>query len=356
MNRFDVSGEEKACRKCRTVITAFINSNEAERRKMPSPSVCTTSVHTTTASCGRPRVNYTEASTATKRRMKASARSLLEGVVGKCNDISQGDGWELLHDVTVNTPIQQCASEKKCQQKLSMVMHGLSETYKKEAHGSTGKIRLLSTLAPHFKNKELKNAIPCTDYELSEARRHAKQYGPGATAKKVKEVKRFRIPPEDLAFVINFIHHPDNTCRSSHRMASCAGSKSSWISDLFGQEQQPVMWLKDGKCHLYKKYKDECVKLGTKPISESTFRDGVNAGNFKEMVEMAGLCNICDEVGTQNWNTLTELIEMLRKEVTGISPVEETQEENDEFEEDLTFTKNRVTMVDLTTVNRRETG
>ena len=62
MNRFDVSGEEKACRKCRTVITAFINSNEAERRKMPSPSVCTTSVHTTTASCGRPRVNYTEAS------------------------------------------------------------------------------------------------------------------------------------------------------------------------------------------------------------------------------------------------------------------------------------------------------
>ena len=106
--------------------------------------------------------------------------------MGKCNDISQGDGWELLHDVTVNTPIQQCASEKKCQQKLSMVMHGLSETYKKEAHGSTGKIRLLSTLAPHFKNKELKNAIPCTDYELSEARRHAKQYGPGATPKKVR--------------------------------------------------------------------------------------------------------------------------------------------------------------------------
>ena len=80
-------------------------------------------------------------------------------------------------------------------------------------------------------------------------------------------------------------------------MASCVGSKSSWISDLFGQEQQPVMWLKDGKCHLYKKYKDTCAKLGTKPISESTFRDGVNAGNFKEKVEMAGLCNICDEVG-----------------------------------------------------------
>ena len=64
--------------------------------------------------------------------------------------------WELLHDVTVNTPIQQCESEKKRQEKIYMVMDGLSETYMREAQGSTGKIRLLSTLAPHFKNKELK--------------------------------------------------------------------------------------------------------------------------------------------------------------------------------------------------------
>ena len=35
-------------------------------------------------------------------------------------------------------------------------MDGSSETYQKEEHGSSGKIRVLSTLAPHFKNKELK--------------------------------------------------------------------------------------------------------------------------------------------------------------------------------------------------------
>ena len=184
--------------------------------------------------------------------MKASGRIVLQSTVGECNKISQGDGWDLLQDVTSSTPIKKCASEaKKYQQKISEVMDGLSQTYEKEAHGATGKIRLLSTIALHFKNKELKNAFQCMDYELTEARKHAQQHGPGATVNKVKQVKRFRIDPQDLAFIINFIHHPDNTCRSSHRMASCEGSKSSWISDLFAQNQQPVMWLKDEKSHLY---------------------------------------------------------------------------------------------------------
>ena len=359
LGRFKVSGEEKACRKCRSTITAFIK--EAEGSKMPLPAVCRTSMNsntipspatcttpvTNTASIGRPRVNYTEASEVTKRRMRTSARMVLQNTVGQCNKISQGDGWELLQDVTANTRIKHCANKgEKYQQKISEVIDGLSQTYGREAHGATGKIRLLSTIAPHFKNKELKNAFQCTDYELTEARKHAQQHGPGATVKKVKQVRRFRIAPEDLAFVINFIHHPDNTCRSSHRMASCEGSKSSWISDLFAQNQQPVMWLKDGKSHLYKKYYDECTKLGTKPISETKFRDGINAGNFKEMAEMAGLCNICDEVGTQNWKKFTELIEMLSKEIAGLPTEDDIPAENEEFDEDSTTS--RVTMVDLT--------
>ena len=165
---------------------------------------------------------------------------------------------------------------------------------------------------------------------------------------KVKQVRRFRIDPEDLAFVINFIHHSDNTCRSSHRTASCEGSKSSWISDLFAQNQQPVMWLKDGKSHLYKKYHNECIKLGTKPISESKFRDGIKAGNFKEMAEMAGLCNICDEVGTQNWKKFEELIEMLRNEIAGHPTEDDASAKIEEFDEDVSTTTSRVTMVDLT--------
>jgi hypothetical protein len=80
---------------------------------------------------------------------------------------------------------------------------------------------------------------------------------------------------------------------------------------MFENDQQPVMWLKDGQLHLYKKYREECEKEGRKPI-------------------MTGLCNICDKVGTQNWKKLFELIEMLGKEINGdTTSVEDEQE--DEF-------------------------
>ena len=195
-------------------------------------------------------------------------------------------------------------------------------------------------MAPYFKNRELKKAIPCTDYKLTEVRKHALQHGPGANAPAQQPVKRFRILPEDLAFVVNFLPNPENTCRSSHRMPSCQGKKSSWVSDLFPEDQQPVMWLKDGKSHLYEKYKEECLKLGRKPISGSKFLNGLSAGIFKDMREMAGLCNICDELGAPNWKKLTELIEALRNEITGVPPTVDTEESNiaaeDENNDDLT--------------------
>ena len=46
-----------------------------------------------------------------------------------------------------------------------------------------------------------------------------------------------------------------------------------------------------------RKYKEECASQGCKPINRTKFLEGLNAGNFKEVIEMAGLCNICDEVG-----------------------------------------------------------
>ena len=119
LDRFNVNAEEKACRKCRSRITAFIK--EAEGCKMPIPPAWATP--------------------------KVSARIVLQNTVGQCNEISQRDGWDLLQDVTANTPIKKCANQgKKYQQKISEVMDGLSQTYEKEAHGATGKIRLLRRL------------------------------------------------------------------------------------------------------------------------------------------------------------------------------------------------------------------
>mgnify|MGYP002804175167 CR=1 FL=1 len=77
----------------------------------------------------------------------------------------------------------------------------------------------------------------------------------------LKGIKRFSIPPEDLAFVLTFVRSPDNTCRSTHR-----SEFKSWISDLFDQKQQSVMWPKDGQSHLYRKYTTERKNAGRKPM------------------------------------------------------------------------------------------
>ena len=74
------------------------------------------------------------------------------------------------------------------------------------------------------------------------------------------------------------------------------------------------MWLKDGWSHLYQKSRTECKNAGRKHILESKFREGLNAENFKEIVKMAGLSTISDEVGAKNWKKLLELIENLQKD------------------------------------------
>lgn len=236
--------------------------------------------------------------------MKSKAKNLLNELVEKFDEISKGEGHKLLQDVCEKVPI----GIKKSDKKLIEVVNRLSEAYTKEPPGPADRTRILSTTANTFSNKELKEKFSCNDYEIMKARREATEYGPGVTLPPSKKfVTKYKVPFEDLMFVLNFIHHPNNTVPSSHRMASCDGKKSSWVSDLFGGGKQPVLWLKDGKHHLYEKYKSECSKQGCKPISETKFMEGLSAENFKEMVEMAGLCNICDEVGARNFENLDTL-------------------------------------------------
>ena len=124
-DKFKIRGNEKACRKCRTEIMAFIrNSKDKEPSETRLPSkVGTTSLNNTSVSHGRPRVNYTDASRGTKKRMKATAKTLFKNVVDQCNKISKGDGWKLLQDVTVKTPIQPNTIQEVCP-KFSQVMDG----------------------------------------------------------------------------------------------------------------------------------------------------------------------------------------------------------------------------------------
>ena len=52
------------------------------------------------------------------------------------------------------------------------------------------------------------------------------------------------------------------------------------------------MGLRDSKNHLYAKDRAECEATGRRPISETKFHESLNAGNFKEMLQMVGLYNI----------------------------------------------------------------
>ena len=85
---------------------------------------------------------------------------------------------------------------------------------------------------------------------------------------------------------------------------------------------------------------------GSRPISKTKFLEGLNAENFKEMVEMAGLCNICDEVGARNFESLNTLLLNVEEEIISLqaSKVEETNPK-DNF--DCSALPYVVTMVDL---------
>ena len=207
-------------------------------------------------------------------------------------------------------------------------MEGLALSYSREKPGSDKRVELLSCVAQQYTNKELKQMfkftnsrgeeVSCTDYEITKARLHSKTHGPGAALPKIRRQYSHKLRPETIAFVLEFIHHPDSVEYSSYKTAPCDGKHKSWISELLGGGNQPVLWLKQNKSALYDRYKQECGQLDIQPISFSTFFKGLSAGNFKIMAEKAGLCNICTELGAENFmrldKLLTRLSEMLRSQ------------------------------------------
>ncbi len=122
----------------------------------------------TSSITGRPRVSCKETSAATKRRMKVLATKTFSAFMSDCNEISCRVGIQPAKDITDKSVLrEQDTVQKVNEQKVQKIIKGVSETFNKECHGSAGKIRLLSAVAPYFKNKELKKAIPCTDYQIT---------------------------------------------------------------------------------------------------------------------------------------------------------------------------------------------
>jgi hypothetical protein len=161
---------------------------------------------------GRPRKKYSEGGASTKRRIKQEVKNLLSDLVSKYDKISNGEGQELFQDVCDKIPIS-----NKSDNKVLKIVDGLARAYKKEPPGPAGKIRILSTVATVFSNKELKDKFSCNDYQIMQARRQATEYGPAVSPPKGnKFVTKYKIPFEDLVFLLHFLHHPDSTDPSSH--------------------------------------------------------------------------------------------------------------------------------------------
>ena len=152
------------------------------------------------------------------------------------------------------------------------IVSGLKTTYCKSAAGAKNRTKVLSVIANEYSNKELKEMFnyedkngqveSCTDYEITKARlRGGQVYGLGAEVPKATHcTKTHIIEPEVLSFILDFLHHPDNVQYSSYKTASCEGKSKSWISELLGGGQQPVMWMMQDSTGLYQCYKEECIE------------------------------------------------------------------------------------------------
>ena len=65
---------------------------------------------------------------------------------------------------------------------------------------------------------------------------------------------------------------------------------------------------------LYEMYSAETTQNGRRVISQSIIYHGLEAGNFKEVRELAGLRNICSEWGrggAENFQNLSALVERM---------------------------------------------
>jgi len=68
-----------------------------------------------------------------------------------------------------------------------------------------------------FRFTNSRGEVSCTEYELTKARLHSKMYGPGAAIPKVRCCYSHKLPPETIAFVLEFIHHLDSVGYLSYK-------------------------------------------------------------------------------------------------------------------------------------------
>ena len=160
---------------------------------------------------------------------------------------------------------------------------------------------LLSIVAQDFSMSEIQKYFPCSKSTITAARVHAILFGKGSVPHDGLSFTRQAVSPEIIHEFQNFINQNDISRPSSCRSALVDGKETAvryWQCDIKDVIQQYQLKFPDGLQRTY--------------IYSHLPR------NFRMNTMLAGLCNLCDDYGHSNFESVHVLLDDLKK--VGVLP------------------------------------
>lgn len=185
---------------------------------------------------------------------------------------------------------------------VSGVRQGRNRTETARAIGRVSKFgderrRILSIVAQDFSMSELLAYFPCSKSTITAARVHAILFGRGGVPRDGLSFTRQVVSPEVVYEFQNFVTQDDISRPSSCRSVLVDGKETGvryWQCDIKHVIQQYQLKFPDGL--------------------KRTYIYSHLPKNFRMNTMLAGLCNLCDDFGHSNFESLELLLENLKKE------------------------------------------
>lgn len=131
--------------------------------------------------------------------------------------VSRNDSGLFIQDL-VDTPLfREMTRQRALRDITSDMLKGLKISFQSARSGIDGKTRILSIVATLLSNAELRSVLqhrdgkPLTDYEITNARRHALEFGYGGQPITVFKPTQTRIKPRDFIKLTLFLHEDTST-------------------------------------------------------------------------------------------------------------------------------------------------
>ncbi|RHZ51357.1 hypothetical protein Glove_480g18 [Diversispora epigaea] len=169
------------------------------------------------------------------------------------------------------------------------------ELFKKSLHsnkcGAEGCIRILSIIAEGFSISQLKKNLAVGSDTITNARKHARLYGPGAPPfEKPKRIVHKMAEIKEQQFLW-FFQDRANISKSSYKIDP--------------KSNLPICYLHDQKSELWKKF-EETYPNGMKKTSFMTRL--TNATHLKYRDDLGALCQICNDYGFESFENLESIV------------------------------------------------